>query len=408
MTDFDLYEVLGVERRCSAGEIKKAYYAKAREHHPDKGGDTEVFKKLQKAYEVLGNDESRNYYDQTGQVKGEQGAPPEGGDGGGMPFGGFNIPIHELFGMFGGGGMRGGPGGMPAPTKKAKEPPKVLDVPLSLSHFYNGHKLEVRMGRQKFCGPCGGKGSTERETCRGCNGAGMITRQIQMGPFMGTTTGPCDVCLGQRTVPKGTCETCSGTGFLHEETALPVIIPKGSRPGDVLVFAEACSDSHHYEKRGDVHIRLSEADDSEGWVRKGQELHYDFKIGLSEAMCGTRRVVRGHPRYPEGFYMLVLDVPVVTGDTIVLKEMGMPSKEDPDRFGDRCGKATSIKEDSSTVYGDVFLHVYVYPTKEERVAWATDPPKRSPTIGNVFDEVITMPVLSPSVITHVKAPDADD
>ena len=388
MADFDLYGVLEVERGCSAGEIKKAYYAKAREHHPDKGGDTEVFKKLQKAYEVLGNDESRSYYDQTGQIKGEHGAPSEGG--GGMPFGGFNIPIHELFGMFGGGR---GPGGMhmpQVPVKRAKEPPKVLDVPLSLSHFYNGHTLEVRMGRQKFCGPCGGKGSTERETCRGCNGAGMISRQIQMGPFMGTTTGPCEVCLGQRSVPKGTCAECSGTGFLHEETSLPVIIPKGSRPGDVLVFAEACSDSHHYEKRGDVNIRLSEADDTEGWVRKGQELHYNFKIGLSEAMCGTRRIVRGHPRYPDGFYMLVLDVPVVTGDTIIMKEMGMPNKEEPDRFG------------------DAHLHVYVYPTKEERVAWATDPPKRSPTIGNVFDEVITMPVLSPSVINHVKAPDADD
>ncbi len=384
MSDFDLYEVLGVERTCSASEIKKAYYSKAREHHPDRGGDTEAFKKIQKAYEVLCNDDSRKYYDMTGQVKGENGGGGDGG--GGMPFD-FNIPIHELFGMFGG---PRGPGGVPVQVKKAKEPPKVLDVPLSLAHFYNGHTLEVRMGRQKFCGPCVGKGSTERETCRGCNGAGMISRQIQMGPFTGVSTGPCEMCLGQKTLPKGTCSECSGTGFLHEETALPVIIPKGSRPGDVIVFAEACSDSHNYERRGDVHIRLTEADDPEGWVRKGQDLHYNFKIGLTEAMCGTRRVVRGHPRYPDGFYMLVLDVPVVTGDVIVLKEMGMPNKEKPEE------------------HGDVFLHVYVYPTKEERLAWATEPPKRSPTIGNVFDEVITMPVLSPSVINHVKAPDMDD
>jgi DnaJ-class molecular chaperone len=385
MGDLDLYNVLGVDRGCSASEIKKAYYAKAREHHPDKGGDTEVFKKIQKAYEVLGNDESRSYYDQTGQVKGEQ---PAGDPTQESPFG-FNIPIHELFGMFGG---QRGHGGMPMPftqVKRPKEPPKVLDVPLSLSHFYNGHKLEIRMGRQKFCGGCAGKGSTERETCSTCNGAGMIARHIQVGPMMMTTNGPCEGCHGHRTIAKGTCGGCGGSGFIHEETALPVIIAKGSRPGDVIVFSEACSDSHDYEKRGDVHIRLSEADDPEGWTRKGQDLHLDFKIGLSEAMCGTRRVVRGHPRYPEGFYMLMLDVPVVTGDTIVMKEMGMPSKE------------------NTEACGNVYLHVYVYPTKEERLQWASEPPKRSPTIGNVFDEVITMPVLSPSEIKHVEPPVVD-
>jgi DnaJ-class molecular chaperone len=214
----------------------------------------------------------------------------------------------------------------------------------------------------------------------------MIARHIQMGPMSMTTNGPCEGCHGHRTVAKGTCGGCGGSGFIHEETALPVIISKGSRPGDVIVFPEACSDSHDYEKRGDVHIRLTEADDPEGWTRKGIDLHFDFNVGLSEAMCGTRRVVRGHPRHPEGFYMLVLDVPIVTGDTIILKEMGMPGKENPET----CGNA--------------YLHVHVYPTKEERLTWATEPPKRSPTIGNVFDEVITMPVLSPSEIKHIEPP----
>ena len=41
----------------------------------------------------------------------------------------------------------------------------------------------------------------------------------------------------------------------------------------VIVFPDACSDSHDCETPGDVHIRLEEADSAEGWVRKGDDLH---------------------------------------------------------------------------------------------------------------------------------------
>ena len=49
------YEVLDIKQGSSAQDLKKAYRKLALEHHPDKGGDVEKFKKVQNAYEkVLG------------------------------------------------------------------------------------------------------------------------------------------------------------------------------------------------------------------------------------------------------------------------------------------------------------------------------------------------------------------
>ncbi len=376
----DLYSVLGVERSCSTSDIKKAYYAKAREHHPDKGGDADVFKQIQKAYEVLSNDQERAFYDQTGTTRSEAGGGAPQGPAG-MPFG-FDIPLHELFGMF-------GPGGSARQVRRAKGAPKVLGIPLSLYQYYHGHNMEFKMGRQKFCAPCQGKGSTLRETCRVCNGAGKRRQIVQMGPMTMATDGPCVQCKGEGSIAQNKCESCGGSCFVTDEKELKVNIEPGSKPGKVIVFPDACSDSHDCETPGDVHIRLEEADSQEGWVRKGDDLHLDFSISLNEAMCGTRRKVFGHPKHPDGFYMLVLDVPLVTGDTIVLKDMGMPFTTDKK--------------------GNAYLHVYVYPTDEERRQWNVQPPVRA-TLQEAFlsegaEGVIALPVLTPSSVENVKKPE---
>lgn len=64
----NLYDILGVSKDADIKEIKKAYKKKAIETHPDKGGDEELFKKVQEAYEVLSNPTKRNMYDMTGQI----------------------------------------------------------------------------------------------------------------------------------------------------------------------------------------------------------------------------------------------------------------------------------------------------------------------------------------------------
>ena len=49
----DPYSILGIRKGASANEIKKAYRRLARMHHPDKGGNEEMFKKIQNAYDIL-------------------------------------------------------------------------------------------------------------------------------------------------------------------------------------------------------------------------------------------------------------------------------------------------------------------------------------------------------------------
>jgi DnaJ homolog subfamily A member 2 len=61
-----LYETLGVEKDCSASDIKKAYRKLSRLHHPDKGGDEHKFKEINAAYEILSDPENRAKYDKYG------------------------------------------------------------------------------------------------------------------------------------------------------------------------------------------------------------------------------------------------------------------------------------------------------------------------------------------------------
>lgn len=59
----EFYNILGVAKTASQDEIKKAYRKLASKHHPDKGGDTATFQKIQTAYDTLSDDQKRKEYD---------------------------------------------------------------------------------------------------------------------------------------------------------------------------------------------------------------------------------------------------------------------------------------------------------------------------------------------------------
>ena len=84
MAERDYYEVLGVSRDASQGDIKKSYRKLAMKHHPDQNPDDpkaeEKFKEIGEAYEVISDEEKRSAYDRYGHAAFKSGG---GGGGGG-------------------------------------------------------------------------------------------------------------------------------------------------------------------------------------------------------------------------------------------------------------------------------------------------------------------------------------
>ncbi len=72
----DYYKILGIDKKATEQEIKKAYRKLAQKHHPDAGGDAQKFKEATEAYEVLSDKQKRAQYDQFGS------AGPQFGGGG--------------------------------------------------------------------------------------------------------------------------------------------------------------------------------------------------------------------------------------------------------------------------------------------------------------------------------------
>ena len=103
-TKRDYYEVLGVGRNASEGEIKRAYRKLAVKFHPDKNPDDphaeEKFKELGEAYDVVIDSEKRAAYDRFGHAAFSPG--------GGFGRGGFHDPFDIFREVFGGGGIGGG------------------------------------------------------------------------------------------------------------------------------------------------------------------------------------------------------------------------------------------------------------------------------------------------------------
>ena len=150
----DYYQVLGVSRKASADEIKKAYRKLSRENHPDVKPDdksaAEKFKQVQEAYAVLSDNEKRQQYDRFGH------AAFQGGRGGGPGWagGGTQVDLGDLFGggfdlgdLFGGGAFGGGARRAPR-ARKGQDAEASIEIPFNTAAEGGSYGLSVNIGGQ--------------------------------------------------------------------------------------------------------------------------------------------------------------------------------------------------------------------------------------------------------------------
>lgn len=161
----DLYKILAVDKNSSQEEIKKAYRKASMKHHPDRGGNAEEFKKINRAYEILGDEIKKNDYDMKSRSPFFNGnnifsSDEMGGEmGGEMPdffkmfFGGGPVDIGRMSGFAGPGGMNGHPNihifrnGKPVFRKTMKPAAISKTITIPLTDAYNGVKYPLEIER---------------------------------------------------------------------------------------------------------------------------------------------------------------------------------------------------------------------------------------------------------------------
>ena len=251
-----MYEVLGVPQNATTDDIKKAYRKLAREHHPDKGGDPEKFKKVQEAYEVLSDPQKRENFDRFGTAE----APPQGPN-----------PNDIFAQMFG--GAFGGPRG---PVRRADHH---HELKITLDDAYRGLTRTFKVTLTKPCFAC-------RKQCPQCNGRG--TMHVQMGPM--TFNQPCQSCGGQGGGSTG-CRECNFKSKKHEPLNLELKIPAGVEDGATLVAGGMGEQGQKPdEEPGDLvfHIKIQ---DHPELMRMGRDLVFMSKISFEESVNGKKMTV---------------------------------------------------------------------------------------------------------------------
>ena len=149
----DYYEILGVDKKATDQDLKKAFRSLARKYHPDKNPDDEQaearFKEVQEAYAILSNAEQRRQYDMFGHNR-PGGDPFSGG------FQGVNINFEDIFGdgldsiftqFFGGGRQR---------RREPKGNDLLVRHRITFEAMFNGSEEEATIESLVTCESCMG------------------------------------------------------------------------------------------------------------------------------------------------------------------------------------------------------------------------------------------------------------
>jgi molecular chaperone DnaJ len=302
----DYYELLGVPRKASADDIRKAWRRHARKFHPDLNpGDKSAedrFKQMQEAYDVLSDSKKRQMYDQFGFYS-EAGFPGAGGGGayqqnpnmgfGGFDFtdfsapgahratggeGGFGGSFHDLFGQFFGRGRE----------ERAAAPERGNDLEYALNVDFwqaiRGTQIRLNINRQEVCGTCGGSGAAGSGSaiCPECQGSGNVTQMAGAMRFNLT----CPRCNGKGKL-RNVCSSCQGDGRSTTTEPVEVRIPQGVQTGSRLRVAAKGNAGSQGMPAGDLYITIR-VDAHPFFERDGDDIHIRVPVSITEAGLGAK------------------------------------------------------------------------------------------------------------------------
>ena len=285
----DYYNVLGVEKKATKEEIKKAYRKLAHKYHPDKnGGSDDKFKEVSEAYAVLSDDKKRAEYDSYGRTFGSN----SNNGFGDFDFSGFaqnfqDFDLGDIFGggfgdIFNGGGAR---------TKRGRD--VSIDIEVSFEESVFGAERKVLVTKQNVCSNCNGEGGepdTKYKKCFTCNGAKMIhdTKHTFFGTFTHQTV--CPTCRGKGEVPENICKKCSGMGVVKEQTEITIKVPVGMESGEMIRMrgaGEAVSGGVTGDLYARIHVKPHPV-----FKKQGANFLMDLDIKVTDAILGAEYSIK--------------------------------------------------------------------------------------------------------------------
>ena len=296
MAKRDYYEVLGVQRDVTKDDIKRAYRKLAIQFHPDKNpGDKaaeEKFKEATEAYEVLGDEQKRQAYDQFGF------AGVEGMGGGGQHDSTIFRDFDDIFGGFGDfssifGSIFGNSGGGFAGDHRSDRPHRGsnlrYDIELPFEKAVYGTTVEIAYSKDDTCKTCGGSGSVDgsgRKVCGMCKGTGQVRRSS--GFF--SISQPCPTCNGEGSVIEKPCRDCSGSGIAKKKQKIKVTIPAGVDDGKRVTIPGQGDVGPNAGAPGDLYVFIH-VRSHEFFERHEQDLYCAVRVDMATAALGGDVVV---------------------------------------------------------------------------------------------------------------------
>jgi len=315
----DYYNILGIDKKATKVEIKKAFHKLAHKYHPDKKDGNEVkFKEASEAYSVLSDEKKRSEYDAYGQAfGGNSAAGPQGGFGGfgqQQGQGGFEFDLGDIFGDFFGGRSSG----------KKRGSDISIDIEVSFSEAVFGVERKILITKNSFCESCKGTGAkkgSEMETCPTCNGNGKVreTKQSFFGSFSNVRV--CEKCHGTGKVSKEKCKDCHGMGIQRKQEEINVKIPAGINNGEMIRLSGA-GEAVTGGVAGDLYIKVR-VTPHKYFRKEGVDLKMDLEVKLSDALLGAEYTVETL----DGKIKVKIPKGVTHGEMLRVRGKGVPVSE---------------------------------------------------------------------------------